>query len=289
MSFTSEVRSETMKNPERKKCCQKAELLGITLFGDAMRGGEWTYLTENEDLKKHIAVLFKWAFSLRESVTIDAKKVFINNPGDTLAVLSELQLLGRIGASETLLSEDCCKRAFVRGAFLATGTVSDPEKEYRLEFMTKKDTLCRMLCEALEAYRLHPKISMRNGRYVIYFKKEEEISDVLKMLNAPQGVWKLMDAKIQKDCTNAVNRRMNCDMANINKTMQTSEVQRMAIASIRENGMFSRLPEILKEMAKVREEYPEASMADLGAIMGISKGAVSNRLKKLMEYADWKE
>ena len=286
MSFTKQVREECANFQEKKRCCQKAELLGITLAHGALSGGEWVFYSENEAKKKHVAALFKWAFSLRESIVIDEKKVYINNPGDTLAVLGELMLLGRVEAAEELLSKDCCKRAFTRGVFLVTGHLQNPEKEYRMEFILKSHALCRMLCEALEAYEVHPKISMRSERYVVYIKNSEEISDVLKMMGANQSVWAVLDAKIQKKQKSKANRQYNCDLANTNRQLESAEGQRTAIRAIRESGRYAALPEKLKEMAAVRLDHPEASMAELGRIMGISKGAVANRLRKLSEYAE---
>ena len=286
MSFTGQVREECANYQEKKHCCQMAELLGITLAGDALRGGEWVFLSENEGQKKHIAALFKWAFSLRESIAIDEKRVYVNNPGDTLAVLSELRLLGHMEASEELLSKECCKRAFTRGVFEVAGHISDPEKEYRMEFRLKKPALCRMLCEALETYEVHPKIAMRGERYVVYLKKNEEISDVLKMMGTNQSVWAFLDARIQKKQLNKANRQYNCDLANTNKIIQSSAEQRAAIERIQSEGRLSSLPEKLREMALARLEYPDESMAELGRIMGISKGAVANRLRKIMEYAE---
>lgn len=287
MSFASDVREEALLSPEKKKCCQLAELLGITLFSEAIRGGEWILSTDQEGLKKHVSKLLRWAFGLRETVRNEEKRLFIDNPGDTLAVLSGLSLLGRIEASEELLSEMCCKRAFVRGAFLACGTVSEPIREYRLQFTVPGSaTLCRMLCEALEAYRLSPKITMRGERYIVYFKSSEDMGDVLKMLGAGKATIELLNTKILKDKKNRINRAMNCEMANLDKTLASAGVHLAAIRKIRERGKFSALPEKLKEMAVAREEHPDASIAELGTVLGISKPAANNRLKKLMEYAE---
>ena len=286
MSFTKRVREECAQYQEKKKCCQKAEILGITLAGDALLGGEWVFFSENEAKKKHIAALFKWAFSLRESVIIDEKCIYIDHPGDTLGVLSDLSLLGRVEASAEIIQKDCCKRAFTRGVFQVAGHISDPEKEYRMEFVLKSHALCRMLCEALEAYEVHPKIAVRGEKYVVYLKKSEEIADVLKMMSANQSVWAFLDAKIQKKQVNYANRQYNCDLANTNKTIKSSEEQRAVIEYLQAEGRLSSLPEKLREMAKMRMENPDASMAELGEIMGISKGAVANRLRKIMEYKE---
>ncbi len=287
MSFISEIREEALMSLEKKRCCQLAELLGITLFSEAVSGGEWTLRTDHEGLIKHTSILIRRAFGLRDSVINEEKRLYIDNPGDTLAILSDLSLLGRVEAAESLLGDLCCKRAFVRGAFLVSGTVSDPMREYRLQFTVPgSSTLCRMLCEALEAYQLSPKITMRGERYIIYFKSSEDMGDVLKMLGAGKSAIELLNAKILKQRKNQINRAMNCEMANLDKTLASAETHLSAIRKIRERGKFSALPEKLKEMAIAREEHPDASIAELGRILGISKPAANNRLKKLMEFAE---
>ncbi len=286
MSFTYDMRAEAVANVERKKCCQMAEILGITLLGTDFKKGEWRFLSENTDILKHIAVLFKWAFSLKESVVIDGKEIYISRFSDVEAVLEKLFLTGRIGDAEKLLKKPCCKKAFIRGAFLAGGQLADPEREYRAEFLTEDDEICRLLCESLESYELHPKISLRGGKYVIYFKSSEEVSDVLKMVDAQSGVWAIIYAKIQKNKKSNINRALNCEMANMDKVAAAAAKQRVDILKLEKSGRLLRLPEKLQEVARVRLENPEASMTEMGALLGISKSAVSHRLRKISEYAE---
>jgi DNA-binding protein WhiA len=251
-------------------------------------------ITENREFAINLPKLFKKAFSLdfdllpEENATgklnfqINAPEkltvimeAFGFDPRDTLSVHINLPVV----------EEDCCKTAFLRGAFLAGGSVTDPGKGYHLEFATTHQSVARE-CYALieEVMGFYPKSSGRSGGQVLYLKQSDLISDCLTFLGAPVAAMGIIEARLEKELNNNVNRRCNCDDANTSKVVEAAQEQLMALKILRERGMVDNLPAKLKQAVKAREENPEASLTELAALMEppISKPAMNHRLKKLV-------
>jgi DNA-binding protein WhiA len=187
-----------------------------------------------------------------------------------------------------IVEDECCKAAFLRGAFLAGGSVTDPEKGYHMEFSTTHQSVARETNLILrEAMTFVPKMSRRGGGQVLYFKQSEQISDVLTYLGAHVAAMGIMEARLEKELNNKVNRRCNCDDANTSKVVEAAQEQLSAIRILRERGMFESLPPKLRNAALAREENPELSLTDLAAMMEppITKPAMNNRLKRLVTMA----
>ena len=186
------------------------------------------------------------------------------------------------------VEDDCCKNAFFKGAFLAGGSVTDPDKGYHLEFATTHHSVAREGSALLEeVLRFYPKTAQRGGGQVLYLKNSEQISDCLTFLGAPVAAMGIMEARLEKELNNKVNRRCNCDEANTSKVVEAAQEQLAAIRSLRLRGLFDNLPPKLLQAAKAREEYPESSLTELAAIMepAISKPAMNHRLKRLVQMA----
>ena len=187
-----------------------------------------------------------------------------------------------------IVENDCCKAAFLRGAFLSGGSVTDPGKGYHLELATTHHSVakeCYLIVH--EAMGFLPKLASRSGGQVIYLKQSEQIADFLTRLGAPVASMGIIEARLEHELNNQVNRRCNCDDANITKVVEASQEHLNAIRILRERSLFDQLPEKLKQAAVAREENPEASLAELAATVEpkISKPAMNHRLKRLVELA----
>ena len=187
-----------------------------------------------------------------------------------------------------VVEEECCKAAFLRGAFLAGGSVTDPVKAYHLELATNHRSVAREAYMFLnEALGFYPKNAERSGGQVLYLKNSELISDCLTFLGAPIAAMGIMEARLEKELNNKVNRRCNCDEANTSKVVEAAQEQLRAIRILKQKGVLETLPPKLKAAAITREENPESSLTELAAMMEppISKPAMNHRLKKLVQMS----
>ena len=187
-----------------------------------------------------------------------------------------------------VVEEECCKASFLRGAFLAGGSVTDPSKGYHMEITTTHRSVARETDALLrEVMGFAPKLAERGGGQVLYWKQSEQICDLLTYLGAPVAAMGIMEARLEKELNNKVNRRCNCDDANISKVVEAAQEQLAAIRILRETGRLESLPGKMKQAAQAREENPEASLTELAGMMDppITKPAMNNRMKKLMALA----
>ena len=284
MSFSSEVKEELAGQISPARHCQIAELAAILNFcGQYGLDGEGRYIigfqTENE-------ALFRKGFTL-------LKKTYNINNGVTLAEQDIKGLLDKIGSpdepvSSLIIKNACCQRAFLRGAFLCVGSISDPVKGYHLEFACTNEAKARQLQSVMGAFDIESKIILRKKYHVIYLKEGTGIVDLLNVCGAPVSLMNLENLRILKEMRNSVNRRVNCETANIAKTVGAAARQVADIEYIREHYGFENLPESLREMAQVRLEYPDIPLKELGGFFQppIGKSGVNHRLRKLSELAE---
>ncbi len=181
---------------------------------------------------------------------------------------------------------DCCFGAFLRGAFISCGIITDPKKEYHLEFDVAHKNKSIDLCELFKKFSAVPKESDRNGMKIVYFKDSSHIEDILTVIGAQTAVMELIGEKIFKDVRNNVNRKVNCDNANIKKTFNAAAKQIEAIMKLKDSGKFDDLPSDLKEIATLRLENPEMTLSELGANLStpLTRSGVNHRLKKIIEF-----
>ena len=199
-------------------------------------------------------------------------------PGDTVSLHVNLPVV----------ENDCCKASFLRGAFLTGGSVTDPIKGYHMEITTTHHSVARETHTLMwEALGFSPKDAQRSGAQVLYIKNSETISDFLTFLGAPIAAMGIMEARLEKELNNKVNRRCNCDDANTSKVVEAAQEHLNAIRTLRERGLFDNLPVKLQQAVEAREANPEASLTELAGLMDppISKPAMNHRLKKIMELA----
>ena len=198
----------------------------------------------------------------------------------------ETQLERRIYAP--VVSSICCRRAYLRGAFIAAGSVSDPEKNYHLEFVLGDAAMAQQLRDLVNSFGLEAKVVERKEHFVVYLKEGEQIVDLLNVMGAPLALMDLENVRIVKEVRNDVNRRVNCETANLSKVVGAAVKQLEDIAYIEKTIGLSNLPEQLEEMARVRLEYPDTSLKELGSYLAtpVGKSGVNHRLRKISSIAE---
>ena len=297
ISFSGSAKNEICRVFPQKQCCALAECFGILLYCNSFSANQIKIITESRDFAQFLPKLFKKAFSINFDVVPDedatGKLIFqITNPQKLDLIMDACgfdrkQTLA-LHVNYPLVEENCCKAAFLRGAFLAGGSVTDPEKGYHMEVATTHQSV------SLETYMLihdmlniYPKTAQRNGTHVLYLKQSDLISDSLTLLGAPVSGMGIITAKLEKELNNKVNRRCNCDDANTSKVVEAAQEQLAAIRILREKGLLEKLPAKIKEAALAREENPEASLSELAEMMQppITKPAMNNRMKNLIRTA----
>lgn len=296
-SFSSAAKAEICRSFPQSACCALAECFGILLFCNSFRSDGIRIITESPELGALLPRLFKktfgFGFDLQAEEGKRGKLVFqIQDAGKLAAVMNAFgfdagQTLA-LHINLSVVENDCCKAAFLRGAFLSGGSVTDPAKGYHLELATTHQAVAKE-CYSLvqETLGFPPKLASRGGGRVIYLKQSDQIGDFLTFLGAPVASMGIIEAKLEHELNNQVNRRCNCDDANITKVVEASQEHLAAIRALRERNQFDALPEKLKQAALAREENPEASLAELAGLMEpkISKPAMNHRLKRLLELA----
>ena len=297
MSFSSETKAELCRTAMTKACCVQAELYGALLYCNTFTHRELRVVTEHASFAQRLDKLLRRAAGIspeRRSGEEGGGKIIlgIRDPAalEKLCALSGMELERSPSHHINLgvLEEECCRVSFLRGAFLAGGSITDPGKGYHMEFITSHYSVSREAATILRDLGFKPGEIARNGNYVIYFKQSEVIEDLLTTLGAPLAAMEIMSTKVEKEITNKVNRRLNCDQANLDKIVNAAQEQLKAIRSLEETGKLRSLDARLQETARLRLENPELSLSQLADIASppVSKSSLHHRLKKLMEMAE---
>ena len=296
MSFSSDVKSELCKHGVSKRCCAIAESYGALMYCNTFRPNEIKFVTASREFASRLPKLFKKAFNLEFDRIADG-----GEGGKGVLQITDREKLIKIydtfGAdidktpvhhvNYGVLEETCCKVSFIRGAFLAGGSVTDPEKRYHMELATGHYNVSRETYALLLELGFSPKETMRSGNHVLYFKKADDISELLSTIGATNAGMGILNAKIEKSMSNTVNRKLNCDFANADKVVAAAREQLDAIKKIeREIGIFE-LPEPLLQAAMLRMANPDSSLADLALLSDpkVTKSCLNHRMKKLVEMA----
>ena len=297
MSFSASAKAEICRNIPTKRCCALAQCFGTLLFCNTFTVDCIRIITESKDYAAILPKLFKKAFAvtfdLEPDLQAGGKLIFQITNRDKIAMI-----MGAYGfdPADTLslhinlpvVEEDCCKTAFMRGAFLAGGSVTDPSKGYHLELATTHHSVAREAYALMqETLGFYPKAAQRGGGQVLYLKNSELIADFLTFLGAPICAMGIMEARLEKELNNKVNRRCNCDDANTSKVVEAAQEQLVAIKKLRDRGLVENLPLKLKQALVARENNPELSLTELAAMMEppITKPAMNHRMKKLVALA----
>ena len=275
MSFAYDVKAELCKVPINRSCCAVAEGCGVLLYASAFTANEVRIVTENDEFAARLPKLFQKAFSLRFDELPDKSKdggklVFRITQEDKLDTIWRALGYDRrahfaLHLNFALLEEECCRASFLRGAFLSGGSVTDPQKRYHLELATSHVQAGREVEALLRDMGFEPKNVMRQNNLITYFKSSTHIEDLLTLIGAPGRALEIMSAKIEKEMRNTVNRRVNCDAANLDKAVLASREQVEAFTRLTESGAINDLPVKLQEVAVARLLQPELTLSELAA------------------------
>ena len=296
MSFASDVKNELCRIGLTRKCCAQAEAYGVLLYCNQFSSGEIRIVTESDAFASRLPQLFKKAFKVefdrRPESGTTGKRVF--GIGDAAKLNTIREAFGMDPGSMVahhinfaVLEEPCCRLSFLRGAFLAGGSVTDPGKSYHLELATSHFNVSREGHALMLECGFQPKQVTRKANYISYFKQSESIEDFLTGIGAPLGAMEIMNAKLEKNLRGSVNRRVNCDAANLDKAVEAAQAQIEAIRQLKKSGLWDSLPDKLREAATLREEHPEDTLVQLALLCDppVTKSALNHRLRKLLELS----
>ena len=291
MSFSGDVKRELGKQYSKGRHCQLAELAAILeMVGKVQEKSCILEITSD-----NMVVLEKYAVLMRQLFEVDITKPLEGNMVEK--ILTTLKFFKEDGLAlpldeqrvdGLLVQNVCCKRAFIRGAFLASGSMSDPNKSYHFEIVCRTMEQAEQLQQLMNGFETEAKIVERKGHYVVYLKEGSQIVDMLNVMEAYVSLMNLENVRILKEMRNSVNRKVNCETANISKTVNAAVKQLEDIELIRSKLGLDQLPQNLREMALIRLEYPEAALKELGNYLTppVGKSGVNHRLRKLAEIAE---
>ena len=297
ISFSAKAKAEICKYIPTKRCCALAEAFGVLLFCNSFGSSGIRIITESRDFADLLPKLFKKAFDLEFDILpgqdARGKLQFQITDSEKMALIMEeygfcMDSTLSLHINLPVVEADCCKASFLKGAFLAGGSVTDPEKGYHIELATTHQSVAREGYALLQdVLGFSPKIAVRGGGQVLYLKQNDKISDLLAYLGASVAAMGIMEARLEKELNNKVNRRCNCDDANLSKVVEAAQEQLSAIRILKEKGLLDKLAPKLQQAAKAREENPEATLTELAEMMepAITKPAMNNRMKRLVQLA----
>jgi len=292
MSFSSQIKSEMEKEISSARHCQIAELSALYKFCNKEEGqneGIIVFSSENELAIRKCFTLLKKTFNMYKEISWSEEVCRKKGSLYTLRVEDE-RLVKDIDEALTsgyVLQKSCCRRAYIRGAFLAIGSISDPEKSYHLEYVCQCEDEANQLIELLQSFDIEAKTVVRKKYLVVYVKDGTQIVDVLNVMGAHVAMMDFENTRILKEVRSTVNRKINCEMANIGKTISAAQKQIDDINMLMGTKEYRRLPANLQEICELRIKYPEASLKELGELTDppVGKSGVNHRLRKVGELA----
>lgn len=304
MSFASETKKE-LTNLDIKDCCAKAELSALIRMNGALSFSNQKMVvdiqTENAAIARRIYTLLKKCYNVgvellvRKKMRLKKNNVYlVRLKEDAKEILEDLKIFEgfslRQEISSELVAKKCCKRSYLRGAFLAGGSVNNPEtSSYHLEIFSLYKEHNDSLCELMNVFDLNAKTLERKKGFITYLKEAEKITEFLNVIGAHQALLRFEDVRIVRDMRNSVNRLVNCETANLNKTIGASIRQVENIRYIDETVGLGILPDKLREIAELRVAYQDVTLKELGEMVTsgqISKSGINHRLRKIDEIAD---
>lgn len=305
MSFSGTVKEELSRQISTARHCRIAETAALlSLCGRFTADGALRMQTENSAVIRKYFTLVQKTFNIETEIAVRENRqmkkghiYYVEIKDDALirtvllaTKLSREQNSGRtlVLNNSLLIQQTCCKRAFIRGAFLASGSISDPEKGYHFEIVCPDERKAGQLQELIRSFGIDAKVVVRKKSHVVYVKEGAQIVDVLAVMEANVALMNLENIRILKEMRNTVNRKVNCEMANINKTVSAAVKQIEDIKLIEEKKGFQSLNDGLAEIAELRLQYPEATLKELGMMLNpqVGKSGVNHRLRKLSAIAD---
>ncbi len=309
MTFSSKIKDELSRTEITDIFSAKAETAALTrTMGYVTLKGlnkiEIEFSTENAAVARRTFKLLKTAFEISTQVSVEKtnrlKKHnnYIIKINDHLSkdFLQEIKIADKetinimtfdFGVPSELVKSDACKRAYIKGAFMGCGSISDPEKSYHAEFVNNREEHSKGICRLLEGFGINGKTIFRKNYYVTYIKESEQISDLLALMGANNAVLEFENVRAVKETRNQINRVINCETANLDKIVDTSMRQINSIKVLKKYKAIDKLPDHLKELAYLRLKHTNASLKELGEMLNppLGKSGVNHRLRKIEEIA----
>ncbi len=311
MSFSSMTKNELARIPVTDHCCKLAELAAIirmcgTIQIKKMGKLNLRLITENAAIARRIFTILKEMYNGDVEVVVKRNKqlkknnnylIIVNDNGISKEILIDVGFIDKekinifnphYKVNEDIISRRCCKRAYIRGAFLGGGSISNPERTYHLEFVTNDEEHSEDLSNIINSFGLNSKIVLRKDNFVVYLKEGEQISDLLNIVGAHQALLKLENIRVLKDVRNNINRIVNCETANLSKTINASMRQVHHIETIQKYMGLHKLPKNLREVAEIRLNHRDATLKEIGMMLDppVGKSGVNHRFRKIEELAE---
>ncbi len=305
LSFAATTKKELTLIADAEACCEKAELSAlIRMNGSVQLTSQRVVLdisTENAAIARRIYTLIKKTYKLhtellvRKKMRLKKNNVYIVRvPGQVQELLSDLKIVSEgfiftTGINKEIIRGNCCKRAYLRGAFMAGGSVNNPEgSSYHLEIASIYEEHCKALSQLANKFDLNARCIERKKGFVLYIKEGEKIIEFLSIIGAHQALLRFEDVRIMKDMRNSVNRIVNCETANLNKTIGAAVRQIENIRLLQREVGLDSLPEKLREVAEIRLQHPDLNLKEVGDMLkgSVSKSGVNHRLRKIDELAE---
>ena len=278
MSFSRDVKEELFSIMPKSRHCMVAELAGIFL----MQKMDGFNNSSNDALSRKVFTLLNKTLNIGKDVTALSDDMIIE--------ITKMLKLSKDGSyvDDLVLQQPCCKRSFIRGAFIVTGSISDPNKGYHFEIVCSTESQAAQLTKVMNTFDVEAKYVSRNDKFVVYLKEGAQIVEILRVMEASHSVMELENIRVVKEVRGTINRKVNCETANIGKTVNTAVRQIEDIKLIDERLGLVNLPEPLQQIAEVRLEYPDTPLSSLGQYLNppIGKSGVNHRLKKLAKIAE---
>jgi DNA-binding protein WhiA len=305
MSFSSEVNNEIARAFGETSCCHAAELAALIRMGGTMVIGGNTNLginfsTENAAVARKAVSLIKNGFNLKTEVMVTrglrlkknntyhvrvAPNAMVSDFFRSLDIMGENGL--NVASGSQIIKKTCCRRAYLRGAFLGGGSVNKPTRAYHLEMVAANQDFAKMLAKFMKGFKLPVRLTERKGAHIVYLKEGDAITSFLQIIGAHNALMAFENVRIVKDMRSQVNRIVNCETANLEKTAKASARQTEFIKHIEQNLGFNKLSPELKEVALARLKNPEATLLELAEMLNgkVSKSGINHRLRKLSDIA----
>lgn len=308
MSFASDVRGELARTPMEDACCARSELTAALLCANAItwRGRKRYAVTltasEASTVRRYFAMLKRFYGIIGQIRAVSGDT--LNNQTRYQLVIPEEEAYGLLQALELLeegalfdlrtlpadetVRYSCCKKSFVRAAFTLCGAISHPDRDYHIEIAVPNEALAGFIVRQLSVFEIEARVSLRKSKYVVYLKRAEDISDMLSLLGAAKAMMAFENVRVKKEVSNRVNRQLNCDNSNINRSMNAAEAQIRDIQYIDSELGLDKLPRTLRDMAYTRANNPEMPLAELGELMDppLGKSGVNARLRRISAIAE---
>lgn len=293
MSFSEKTKTELCRAPLGRSCCQLAEIYGILLYAAVFTHREIRITTESQMFARRASLLLDKVFGVKVTPTVNGRRrvLHIADERSLRAIMTKLgydfKSYITYHLNRNMVEDECCAASFLRGIFLMSGSVAGPDKKSHLEIKCSHQTLCREVVSLMLDHGVTPKMTARRTSYLIYLKDTAGIEDLLTRIGASRAAMAIMEAKVEKNLRNNINRQVNCETANLVKTTDVSARQIAAIERALAVGGIEIYPENLRETVDLRVANPAASLSELAALFDppISKPGLSHRLRRIMQIS----